>query len=57
MKTFEMKIYIIEEAPDTYYKYYRFKSLYNDCIGSWINSKEKAIAQGDLHQKIIENSL
>jgi len=37
MKQFDIKIYTIEKQDSSQYssERYRFRSLYNSCIGSW----------------------
>jgi len=49
------KIYRIEESESDYFGScrYRFYSLYNGARGAWHYKKEKAIKEGEAHQKII----
>ena len=47
------KIYRIETSTGAYYPRYRFYSLYNGMRGVWSTKKEKAIEEGELHQKIV----
>ena len=46
------KIYRIEESTDYHGTWYRFCSLYNGTRGTWA-TKENAIKEGELHQKIV----
>lgn len=53
-----MKIYEIESnepltCRDTYEKF-RFRSLYNDCVGRWCVTKKVAEEEGEKHQAIIQ---
>lgn len=49
-----MKIYQIEvESNELYGHRYRFKSLYNDCVGIWRFKEEEAKKDGEDHQRII----
>ncbi len=51
-----MKMYRIEmENPIFYHSLYRFVSLYNGVRGPWHGVESKAIADGQTHQKIIED--
>ena len=47
-----MKLYSIEGTDDRY-KMYRFASLLDGTRGTYCCTKEKAIAQGEAHQKIL----
>lgn len=54
-----MEIYTIEQGDfDGAYHNdttkYRFRSLYNGCVGNWCYSKKEADEEGRSHQKIIE---
>ncbi len=46
------KIYRVEEYTDYHGPRYRFCSLYNGTRGTWA-TKENAIKEGELHQKIV----
>ena len=46
-----MKIFSIEQNKDGGY---RFRSLFNECVGTWCSYKAEAIEDGEKHQKIIE---
>ena len=50
------KMYGIEERETDYYgsHRYRFYSLYNGTRGAWYHNKEKAIKDGEAHQRIIQ---
>jgi len=50
------KIYRIEESTDYHGTWYRFCSLYNGTRGTWA-TKENAIKEGELHQKIVLASI
>jgi len=49
------KIYRIEVVENDYFHScrYRFYSLYNGMRGVWYDDKEKAIKEGEAHQKIV----
>ncbi len=49
------KIYVIERSESDYFSSYRYRfySLYNGARGAWHEDKEKAIQEGEAHQKII----
>jgi len=49
------KIYNLESRKNTSHNRteYRFYSLYNGMRGAWLLTKEKAVEEGELHQKII----
>lgn len=48
-----MRIFAIETLNGRYTSY-RFRSLFNECVGTWCSSKGEAIKDGEKHQKIIE---
>ena len=52
----EGEYYIIEtHCKDCYKNFeYRFRSLFNGCVGSWKYLRCEAVEQGEAHAKIIE---
>lgn len=57
-----MKIYGIESrlTSNTHYHdrtQYRFYSRYNDARGGWMDLRQNAILEGELHQKLIQHQL
>lgn len=48
-------IYYSIESKDTYYgDVFRFRSLFNDAIGTWTYNQDYAIYQGKQHTKLIK---
>ena len=53
--TEEIEYYTIESSYEGNGRTeYRFRSLFNNCVGSWSSIKEKAIEQGEKHKRLIE---
>lgn len=52
----ENKYYVIERKDDMYTSY-RFKSLFNGCIGSWQTTRKGAVKDGEAHAELIERYL
>ena len=50
-----MKFFTIEAAIIEGTSKYRFRSLYNNTIGSWCNNKDEATSQGKCHKELIGN--
>jgi len=51
-----MRFYKIEKTDNAnhYGDYkYRFRSLYNSCVGSWSYKKEKAVEDGESHRDLV----
>lgn len=49
--------YYVVEYSDTRYPSYRFKSLFNGCVGSWNATREKAVRDGEAHAALIRRYL
>jgi len=49
--------YYVIERNDTRYPSYRFRSLFNGCVGSWNEIREKAVKDGEAHAALIERYL
>lgn len=45
-----MRYYSIESKTDYHGHRYRFRSLYNSCVGSWCREREDVIKQGEDHK-------
>lgn len=51
----EHEYYVIEGRNKGYGDFeYRFRSLFNDCVGSWKSFRDDAIKQGEAHARLIE---
>lgn len=49
--------YYVIERNDSRYPSYRFRSLFNGCVGSWNATREKAEKEGEAHAVLIERYL
>ncbi len=52
----EREYYVIERS-DNRYPSYRFRSLFNGRVGSWNETREKAVKDGEAHAALIERYL
>ena len=52
----EIKLYKIEKAEEYHYEKheaYRFRSLFNGCVGMWHSNIEEAMKEGEIHQRLL----